>query len=578
MLEQDDNVHATTSSANALSTTSSGDRATDHTIEYDTWVGYNSTWKYFKVCWHVPMHLYTGTLIRSLSLSRHALQMWADEAGQSFTIEEAKIKGRKISYPCLLDQKGEPLLESTNNFLVWFCERCDIVTKKSVVEKAESWLKACGDLNRAKFDPNGPGLRKGIFTEAMRVRVAIKGHAEAYGASSIASGKEVAARADNLLSFDQMVSIVHRSYAADLAIHSDPLRCLQTAVEVRITHQAGCRGQIVRSACWEHAWLHDYEMLADGDGISGITLYNNRGDKCHVIGEGSHFGWMPNMNVLLCPSVALGTCMLYRFTARHETFPEVCADNGGSNPGYQWKWLPLLISTSDTYEVDAEKAQLKTHGVGKRSQSTCFKQLYAVSGVARATGDAIEHVGRAQAQQEAQNAGIDARDVEEALGYEHSAKKDHYTPQIPLSFQLQHSNLPWFEWERSRVDAVQFRVVREKGDAVTKLLDLAVPDLPKQDQKVAAIADLPEDPSCHREVNESMRANRDLHKREHQRFLRHSRDDVARHHRRCLSSTQSQRRDPVRRVVAVRSAWKRAALQGDSHSCWRHVVWGHLAV
>ena len=113
MLEQDDNVHATTSSANALSTTSSGDRATDHTIEYDTWVGYNSTWKYFKVRWHVPMHLYTGTLIRSLSLSRHALQMWADEAGQSFTIEEAKIKGRKISYPCLLDQKGEPLLEST---------------------------------------------------------------------------------------------------------------------------------------------------------------------------------------------------------------------------------------------------------------------------------------------------------------------------------------------------------------------------------------------------------------------------------------------------------------------------------
>ena len=84
--------------------------------------------------------------------------------------------------------------------------------------------------------PNGPRLRKGIFTEAMRVRVAIKGDAEAYGASSIASGKEVAARADNLLSFDQMVSIMHRSYAADQAIHSDPLRCLQTGVEVRITY------------------------------------------------------------------------------------------------------------------------------------------------------------------------------------------------------------------------------------------------------------------------------------------------------------------------------------------------------
>ena len=452
-----------------------------------------------------------------LHASRVSLQMWMDSTGVSFMIEEAKIQGRKVSYPYLLDEKGEPRLESTNDFLVWFCERCDIVTKKSVVEKAESWLKACGDLSRAKFNPNAPALRKGIFTEAMRVRVAIKGHQEAHGASSIASGKEVAVRADNLLTFDNMVSMMHRSYAADQAIHSDPLRCLQTALEVRITHQAGCRGQIVRSANWEHAWLHDYEMLADGEGINGVTLFNNRGDKTHHIGEGSHFSWMPNINVLFCPSVCLGTCILYRFTARHEAFPDVCADNGCI--GYQWKWLPLLISTADTFEVDAEKAQLEFHGVGKRSQNACFKQLYAVSGVARATGDAIEHVGRAQAQQEAQNAGIDARDVEEALGYEHSAKKDHYTPQIPLSFQLQRGGLPWTPDKRARVDGVQFRVLREKGEVVAKLLDLAVPDLPKQYTKVAAIADLPEDPSCRAETNETMRANRDSHKREHMRFL-----------------------------------------------------------
>ena len=44
----------------------------------------------------------------------------------------------------------------------------------------------------------------------------IRGHREAYGASSIASGKEVASRADNLLNFDQMVSIMHRAYAADI--------------------------------------------------------------------------------------------------------------------------------------------------------------------------------------------------------------------------------------------------------------------------------------------------------------------------------------------------------------------------
>ena len=32
-------MHTTTSSATASSTTSSDDRATDHTIRYDTWVG-----------------------------------------------------------------------------------------------------------------------------------------------------------------------------------------------------------------------------------------------------------------------------------------------------------------------------------------------------------------------------------------------------------------------------------------------------------------------------------------------------------------------------------------------------------
>ena len=91
----------------------------------------------------------------------------------------------------------------------------------------------------------------------------------------------------------------------------------------------------MRSANWEHLWLHEYDMLADGNGINGVTLLNNRGDKTHLIGDGSHFGWTPSMNVLFCPSVCLGTCMLYRFTARHEPFPDVCAENGGANPGYQ---------------------------------------------------------------------------------------------------------------------------------------------------------------------------------------------------------------------------------------------------
>ena len=96
--------------------------------------------------------------------------MWADESGASFTMETAKIDGRDISYPYLLNEKGDPRIESTNDFLVWYCEHADIVTKKSVVEKAVSWLKACSDLAR---DKRGKGvLDKGVFTSRMCVRVA----------------------------------------------------------------------------------------------------------------------------------------------------------------------------------------------------------------------------------------------------------------------------------------------------------------------------------------------------------------------------------------------------------------------
>ena len=151
--------------------------------------------------------------------------MWADETSASFTIDSAKIEGRSISYPVLLDANSEPMLEATNAFLEWYCAHCDIVTKKSVVEKAVSWLKACADLAR---DKRGKGvLDKGVFTSAMRVRVAIQEHAKAYGLSAIASGKEVAARADNLLSYEQMVAIMHRAYAADQAIHGVRRRTAQ---------------------------------------------------------------------------------------------------------------------------------------------------------------------------------------------------------------------------------------------------------------------------------------------------------------------------------------------------------------
>ena len=81
---------------------------------------------------HALVHSCSTLMHSRLHASRVSLQMWMDSTGTSFAMEEAKIDGRKISYPYLLDEKGEPRLESTNDFMIWFCERCDIVTKKSV--------------------------------------------------------------------------------------------------------------------------------------------------------------------------------------------------------------------------------------------------------------------------------------------------------------------------------------------------------------------------------------------------------------------------------------------------------------
>ena len=42
-------TYVSTTAAVAASSSSVVERTTDHTIAYETWSGYNSTWKYFKV-------------------------------------------------------------------------------------------------------------------------------------------------------------------------------------------------------------------------------------------------------------------------------------------------------------------------------------------------------------------------------------------------------------------------------------------------------------------------------------------------------------------------------------------------
>ena len=58
----------------------------------------------------------------------------ASALAQGLTANRSLIQ-LELQHNPLLDAEGEPRLASTNAFMIWFCERCDIVTKKSVVEK-----------------------------------------------------------------------------------------------------------------------------------------------------------------------------------------------------------------------------------------------------------------------------------------------------------------------------------------------------------------------------------------------------------------------------------------------------------
>ena len=87
--EQGANVH-TTNDATASPSSLVELATTDHTIRFETWVGYNSTWKHFKVralttsC--VPCS--SAHTCSHPGARRFSPQMWADEVRP----------GRRISY------------------------------------------------------------------------------------------------------------------------------------------------------------------------------------------------------------------------------------------------------------------------------------------------------------------------------------------------------------------------------------------------------------------------------------------------------------------------------------------------
>jgi hypothetical protein len=178
----------------------------------------------------------------------------------------------------------------------------------------------------------------------------------------------------------------------------------------------------------------------------------------------------------------LGLCLLYRFLVRKECFPSVLEGRGRS-----YKWLPLAINTERMGELDEKNALLALRGVDSKAQNAAFNLLYAIAGVDMVKGDSVTHVGRAAAQEEAEDAGLDAHIVNEALGYQNkSAKKEHYTPQLPLAFLLQRAGFCFQPDNRYIADAAHLAALRANGLLMRDLVSRLLPDLAKQERLVAA--------------------------------------------------------------------------------------------
>jgi len=336
------------------------------------------------------------------------LQKWLAHAGEDITFSGSK----SIKYPILLDAHGEPRQQILKAFLLWLAEQP--MLQHNAIKWAQKYLQKSMVLER--MARKLPELPKGSANRWTVVKIAAKETQRTRGKEKIASCQDLSTRADHLPTFDEMISMMHCCLAGDARIHPEPLRALQTGAEVRMTHTTGVRGQLVRSAKFEHLWPRDYAALAHGKGVTATVMYNVRGDKTHIEGDGSHTGWLPSRNPLLCPSGTLGLCLLLRFMGG-ESFPDVCSDDGR-----QYKWLPLIRTTGSS-TLDTTKALLPIRGVCAKTQNACFNSLYAAAGVEMFKGDAVTHAGRAAAQQEFEDAGGDSRISNEALGYQASRSR-----------------------------------------------------------------------------------------------------------------------------------------------------------
>jgi hypothetical protein len=209
---------------------------------------------------------------RSLTILHSRSPTWC-QAWASTTDETFEWNGSAQRWPVILDANGAPRQETIKAFLLWLSQNPKL--PKEGIKFAQKWLMASMQMERM-----WRGLQvldEGEANKWMEVRVAAQQTQQARGEAAIAACVDQSKRADHLPTWEEKVSMMQHALAGDARVHRNPLRVLQTGFEVLVTHATGVRGQLVRSAKFEHVWPHKYPALAGGAGIDNTVMYNTRG-------------------------------------------------------------------------------------------------------------------------------------------------------------------------------------------------------------------------------------------------------------------------------------------------------------
>ena len=82
--------------------------------------------------------------------------------------------------------------------------------------------------------------------------------------------------------------MMHLAYDGDARIHENPLRAVQTGIELLITHTTGVRGEKVRSGTYAHVWPRPYLNACGWRGDSRVAhITHHTGTWAHTRGPGS---------------------------------------------------------------------------------------------------------------------------------------------------------------------------------------------------------------------------------------------------------------------------------------------------